>query len=237
MGDIKETYLSFVAKCQNITTQSLTDENIPRIGLNHSSIDDYNAWYTIIESRPENIMFKSALREYQMSLLAGVLGLYNLAFTGLRFFFERTLTGVLFSTKEMELRLWMKGGRDTYWAEICDDDKGIFSHNFCVAFFPELKDEIKHFKVLATKVYRECSEYVHGNISTQSKVPDTLNYSDELIKEWNEKADTMKSILTFAFCLRYLPYLSEKEKKVVESCVLDQLSHVEPIRSYFSIVS
>ncbi len=231
MGDVKQLYLELSNTCRTISKQSIDGDRIALLGSNHSCISDYSSWANVITDRPEFVMIESAIREYQLSILANSLGLYNLSFTGLRFFFERTLTAILFSSKEIELRLWMKGQRDTYWKDICDIDKGLFSHTFSNAFFPDLKDEVKHYLSIASKVYRECSEYVHGNLSTQDKVPKNLEYSEALFKEWHEKADTIKDVVLFAFCLRYLPFLTSEKKAVIESSVLDNLSHIEPIRS------
>jgi hypothetical protein len=231
MPGVKEFYADLSELCSSISGESINGDTLPLISSSHACIDDYNTWATVLKDKPEYVMYESAIREYQISILANTIGLYNLSFTGLRFFYERTLTAIMFSSREIELRLWMKGQRDTYWNDICDVDKGLFSPPFYNAFFPDLKDDVKHYLTIGKKVYRECSEYVHGNTSTQDRVPKKLEYSEELCKEWHEKADTIKDVVLFAFCLRYLPYLSAEQKGIVEQSVLDNLSHIEPIRS------
>lgn len=230
MADVKQLYLELSKTCNSICEMSFKEDLLPTINSNHAIIEDYSVWLSVLADRPERVMFESALREYQLSILANTLGLYNLSFTGLRFFFERTLTGVLFSAKELDLRLWIKGQRDTYWAELCDEEMGLFSHKFYNAFFPALKDEVKHYLAIAKKVYRECSQYVHGNISTQELIPDKLEYSEDRVSEWHTKADTMKDVVLFVFCLRYLPYLTNTQKTRVEQSLLENLGHLEPIR-------
>jgi len=234
MIKIQDFYKALSEKCIEISNDSFSDEEkIKVIGKSHSFIDDYNSWLSVLSEKPEYYILQIAIREYQTALLANVLGLYNLAFTGLRFFFERSLIAVMFSSKELDLRLWEKSERDTYWNEIIDNDAGIFSHRFSRAFFPDLKDECLHYKRMSEKVYRECSEFVHGNIISQKKVPETLIYHQDLSQEWHQKVVTIRSVIFFTFCLRYLNFLKPHQLSKIENCALDEFSHISPIRSIF----
>lgn len=233
MDSITTIYSGLTSTCRSIQEQSIAGDNIAGLIASHNLIEHFESWADAIAGRPEQLMLKQAIREFELSILANIIGLYNLSFTGLRFFFERSLTAILFSSKEIDLRLWMKGARDTYWNEIIDSDSGIFSHNFSNAFFPELKEDAKHFGAMAKKVYRECSEYVHGNISTHSRVPHKLSYSQDLVTEWHEKADTIKDVVIFALCLRYLGNMEPTTKAKVETSVMESLSHVSTIRAEF----
>ncbi len=221
-------------KCITITTESFSNpEKIQLVGDSHSFINDFNYWLLILSDRPESYILQVAIREYQMALLANVMGLYNLAFTGLRFFFERTLIAIMFSSKELDLRLWEKSERDTYWNEIIDNETGIFSNRFSRAFFSDLKEECIHYKRMSEKVYRECSEFVHGNYISQKKVPENLSYDESLSNEWHTKVTTIRSVIFFAFSLRYLNFLNPKQLAEIEHCVLDEFSHISTIRSKF----
>ena len=125
--------------------------------------------------------------------------------------------------------MWKRGERDTYWSEIIDENNGIFSSKFCRAFFIELKDEISHFKNITLKVYRECSEYVHGNHRTLKRLPETLEYSKEMFDEWNIKADVVKRVILFTLCLRYLRSMNEEEIKKVNSSLSEEFKGIYPI--------
>ncbi|HFK5510447.1 hypothetical protein CMU59_13715 [Elizabethkingia anophelis] len=219
-------------KADEILQESLQNEDLELLSSNHSFLNDFAAWLEILEGRPEYEILKNAIKEYQMAILSNTLGFYQQAFMGLRFFLERTLVALLFSANEIELNLWKLGERDTYWSELMDENKGVFSNKFCKAFFPELKDEIKHFNAITLKVYRECSEYVHGNHSVISKIPNNLVYSAELFLEWNSKADIIKRIVLFTFCLRYLKFFSinspEKVAKI-ESIINEEFKSINQI--------
>src|SRR5690606_23810848 len=203
-----EHYTELGKKANEILEKSLKNKDLDLLSSNHCFLSDFALWLEALKGRPEYDILKNAVKEYQMSILSNTLGLYQQAFMGLRFFFERTLVALLFSANEIELNLWKLGERDTYWNELIDENKGVFSPKFCKAFFPDLKDEISHFLAISKKVYRECSEYVHGNHSVINKIPDTLIYSEELFEEWNSKADIIKRIVLFTFCLRYLKSFS-----------------------------
>src|SRR5690606_5110362 len=125
--------------------------------------------------------------------------------------------------------LWKIGERDTYWAELMDSDKGIFSHKFVRAFFPELKDERSHFHAITLKVYRECSQFVHGNQSVIEKIPVSLVFSEELFEEWNIRADIIKRVILFSLCLRYLRSFDSKQVKKIENTLSEEFKGISPI--------
>jgi hypothetical protein len=234
MRDITKHYQELGQKSNDILIKSLDPERLELIAKSHSSIFDYNSIIEILKDRPEYDILRVALREYQMSILSLNLGLYNQAFISLRFFFERSLVAILFSSKELDLRLWQKGERDTYWNEILDENIGVFSHSFCRAFFPDLKDEVKHYRIMSQKVYRECSEYVHGNLSVQNKIPENLEFSEFLFSDWHSKANTIKSIIIFSFCLRYLRFINVEKLKDIESVILEEFGHLPAISTIFN---
>ena len=89
---------------------------------NRSFIDDYGKWITILGTSPETIIYRNAVKVYQEAFGNMLMGLYQPAFMGLRYFLERTLVGVYFSGSEIELRTWMHGQRDTYWSELIGEE-------------------------------------------------------------------------------------------------------------------
>jgi hypothetical protein len=234
MKDINKHYGELGQKCNDILIESLDSKRLELTTKSHASIFDFNSLIETLKDRPEYDILRIGIRGYQMSILSLNLGFYNQAFIGLRFFFERTLVAIMFSSKELDFRLWQKGERDTYWNEIIDDENGVFSHTFCRAFFPDLKDESKHFKTLSQKVYRECSEYVHGNLSVQDKIPANLEFSDFLCQEWHTKANTIRRIIVFTFCLRYIRFIKPEYLRTIEPIVLDEFGSLPSISSIFN---
>lgn len=226
---IEEQYNKIGESVSGILGSSLANPDLELLASNHSFVIDFDIWLDILKDRPEHSIFKNAIKEYQISILNNCLGLYQQAFMGLRFFLERSLVAIQFSANEIELNLWKIGERDTYWTELMNEEKGIFSTRFCKAFFPEIKEEITHFKAITKKVYRECSEYVHGNNSVIDKIPDSLEYSKDLFEEWNTKADTIKRIILFTLCLRYLKFLKDDDRKKIYNSLSEEFNSIIPI--------
>lgn len=226
---IEDHYRELGRQTIEILEKSIGNEELDLLSTNHAFLHDFAIWLDVLKDRPENSILSNAIKEYQIALLSNNLGMYQQAFMGLRFFLERSLVAMLFSAKEIELNLWKIGERDTYWSELMDKEKGVFSAKYCKAFFPELKNEIDHFLAITVKVYRECSEYVHANKSVIDKIPNKLEYSKDLFYEWNTKADVIKRIILFVFCLRYLKYLKEEEITKLASTISEEFKSISQI--------
>lgn len=232
---VTDHYKKLGKEAVEIIENSMANDNLALLSSNHAFIHDFSLWLDVLKDRPESSILKNAIKEYQLALLSNNQGMYQQAFMGLRFFLERTFVAILFSANEIELNLWKIGERDTYWNEIAGVDKaskeiqGIFSQKFCKAFFPGLKNELNHFFTITIKVYRECSEYVHGNKSVIDKIPDKLEYSKELFYEWNTKADIIKRVILFAFCLRYLNHLKPEEIEQITVTISEEFKSLPQI--------
>lgn len=247
---IAKYYEDYKQRINSIIDSSLGEEDLANIvALSFHFVDDYSIWIESIGYRLETVMYKNAIKVYQDSLGCMLVGQYQSAFMGLRYCFERTLCGVYLSANELELRTWLDGRRDTYWTELVGKegkeaegdvttednyiDKGLFSTKYVNAFFPELKDEIRHFRRMAVSVYRECSEFVHGNPNALVRIPDYLDYKKELVEMWCEKAMVMKRIMFFVFALRYLPDMNEASKGKIADIIKDEFATVKPLCNLF----
>lgn len=248
--NIREYYEDFKQKVNSIIDTSLNEAEVANeLALCFHLTTDYETWLECIGNRLELIMYKNAIMVYQDAIGSMLEGQYQNAFMGLRYCFERTLCGVYLSANELELRTWLDGRRDTYWSEIAgkegkddeadvksgdiDADNGLFSTRYAKAFFPDLQDEIKHFRRMAVSVYRECSEFVHGNPLALVQIPEHLEYRKDLVAMWCEKALIMKRVIFFAFALRYLLDMKEDEKNKISEIVKDEFATIKPIIDIF----
>jgi len=177
-------------------------------------------------------MFKLAIREYQFSQYAMASSHYRHAFVGLRLSFEMMLSSIYYSAHEMDYWLWSRGRKDVRWAGLLDENNGLFSDTFSQAFFPELSPLIRQYKALAEKLYRECSEYVHGNPNTHEVIPESLDFDRGLAESWCARAKLVKQVVLFAFCLAYLPRLTTGLIAGVEQVLMDGAGHIKEIRDF-----
>lgn len=234
---IEEHYKAYSTDLSDVMQKSLRDnsEVFQMFAASHQILTDYEPWLRLLEGRPETNIYHNAIRCYQTALLNVVTGLYQPAFFGLRYFFEWTLMGIFFSANELELNTWLLGGRDTYWSELVGDennDSGLFFNKFCKASFPEMKEEIRDFWGMSKKVYRECSEYVHGNPEAIGKLPEKLSYSEYLFIEWNRRADTIGYIIQYCFCLRYLKSLNVGAIKTLSPSLRENLKTIKSVNLF-----
>ncbi len=232
--DCKGHYEQLHAKCGDVLAETFCIDTDNQHSKSHSKVLDLEEWISVLSSRPEADLLKAGVQEYQFALLAVVQGQYRQAFMALRFFMELTLSAVYFSSNELELRLWLRGERDIFWEPLVNNDSGIFSKRFVRAFCEPLVDESLHYGVIARKLYRECSEYVHGKAQLQKNLPDTIEFNHDIFVEWHEKAQSAFLIISFALCVRYLQFLDNSTRNKLETIIIDELGHIKAIQFIFS---
>ncbi|TKC90967.1 hypothetical protein FAZ69_06255 [Trinickia terrae] len=203
----------------------------------HNYLLDYDAIKLAIAERPEASVLDSAVKEYQFALFALVSGQYRHAFGGLRLFFELMLATVQFSAHEIDYRMWVKDSKDINWNALKDVQSGVFSVNFIRAFNPEFSDSAKQYLAIAEVVYRECSEFVHGNAGTHSMLPSDITFQEKAFFSWHEKAATMRLAIIFAFSARYLNYVTKEATDRMEPIITDVLGNLPPVQAIFSQLS
>lgn len=183
-----------------------------------------------VSDKKEHPVFVQALQEIQYSLLSVSIGNYRHAYSSLRLFFELYLAAAEFSANLRYFRKWELGQEDIYWSRLSDPESGVLSKNYCSLFFSEIADEAPQFGKLATTVYRECSEFVHGNPKATSTLPDTIQFKKETVIDWANKLDSMCLVISFIFSARYLVELPIAKRERTKEYLLAQLGHIEPIR-------
>lgn len=197
----------------------------------HAFIQDLDLWISELESRPEVVVLHSVVREYQLALLALVSGHYRSAFGTLRLALELAFSAVQWSANERELREWLQGQRDSNWATLIDNENGILSKQFVRLFCDGLANEAGRYRSSAVAVYRECSEYVHGNSHTHRLIPAYLIFDEASFDAWHQKASVVRLTISFAFAARYLLDIPAVGRSHLENTLLDHLGHSGGIRA------
>lgn len=230
----KEYYINIYKKCGEILSECFKMEYAQMMRQNHHYLLDLKKWMEILSDRYELVLLESACQEYQYALLSVLQGQYRQAFMSLRLFFELGLSAIYYSSNEYEFRRWSRNERDINWNQLIDKDKGVLSKSFIKAFFEDIADQSVHFRKIAEKVYRECSEYVHGNAKTYKGITNELKFSEETFRAWHEKAKNIHFVLLFALSSRYLCFLDKNSINALESIITDELSHIDAIQALFS---
>lgn len=200
----------------------------------HNVLKDFEIMLQVIGGR-ERTIFMQACREYQYSLEAAIYGNYRHAFSSLRLAFELFVAAIYFSAHQMEMRLWLSGHDDLHWGMLNHQDKGLFSHTFIRAFNPELGQYRAQYMGLASTVYRECSEYVHGNPGTHEDASVSIQYDAEKMTYFPDRVTTVRLCVLFGFVVRYLRELRSDGKSIVEHLVLGSLGEIPEIQAAFGV--
>ena len=229
----EQYYRQLHHSCGLVLAESFAQDNGGLQAGAHHFASDLSLWCEVLADRPESPLILAGLSEYQFSLLAVVLGQYRQAFMSLRLTLELLLGAVHYSANEFKLRQWMRGRQDLVWSSLVDVETGVFSKPFVNAFFEELGDSARQYGAIAESVYRECSEYVHGNASTQSAQGGMVAFQLKAYESWHQKSKSVRMACSFAFCARYISFVNEAARAKLEPLLLDNLGHIPSVRAVF----
>lgn len=221
----------FLKKLGEIQNMSLAGEKETQFANCEQFSSFYGVWITELkELGVEQIsMFELSLREYTLSLLFVASGLYKQAMASLRFSLEYTLFSIMLSSSELNYRLWKTHQKDECWAETIHAQTGVYGSVFIQAFAPELKNHGASLQTLARDVYRECSEYVHGNYEVMQETPLQVEYKDQLFDSFIDKADSVAYLITFALTIRFWGNLKGSTLASLETPIMSYLSTIPEI--------
>jgi hypothetical protein len=134
---------------------------------------------------------------------------------------------IYLSTNELYLRQWKLGLRDVSWGEFTDKEKGIFSKIFIRAFYPEIDNEGDHVLKITSKLYRESSEFVHGNFDKIRSIPDQIEFNQEILSKWIDFMETSKFIVLFLLFMRFSKDITSADIHKLEDMSREELCGIE----------
>lgn len=228
--NLKDHYTELHQATGQVLDSSFADGHADRMARAHAYISDLEKWASILAGRKESISLVAAAREYQFALLALSLGSYRSAFSALRLFLELVFASIRWSVNEQELREWLRGERDLNWKALSDGELGVLSKSVLRLYSETFQDEAPVYRSSAEKVYRECSEFIHGNAAANNALPTTIQFDAKTFALWHDKADVARLVVTFALAARYLMELPSAEKAMLEHGLVDILGHSKSVR-------
>lgn len=232
--DCKDFYLGVHDNIHENIKTSLSSEYYQQIASANAFIDDYLLWETWISKSYGSEIFKLAESEYEASILFCLESLYKQAFTALRACLEHTLFGIQLTTNLFQYLQWKNNSKDVYWSEITNTDSGLFSYNYFSIFAPEMWTLSQLMLELAKRVYRECSEFTHGNYRIFGSLNKTIFYEDSLIKQFFELLGSVKYIIEFSFFVRFNKELGQEDIPAFEPQITEYLGHLREVVDYLS---
>lgn len=232
---VADHYTKILAKSGVALTHLSSDhERFTKFKAAHNDAEELDRLSKLVAGRAEEHMYQLARIEYQHALYALAFAQYRQAHVSLRLFFELSLSSILFSAHEIDAHLWLKGKKDSNWSAISSKETGVFSINFFNAFFEDMKDFCEQYHALSVTLYRECSEYVHGNRQSYAGIDAEIGFNQENADGWLERSDTARLVVKFAFLSRYLPHVTAEIRQEFQDMVLDDFSMIGPMRDMYN---
>ncbi|BBD07716.1 hypothetical protein [Desulfovibrio ferrophilus] len=224
---IKEYLEKIEIKSQAIFKRSI--QNIEYFGsANHFStcISDFSSQINDINDKN---MLAKVCSQLEYSYINLAYGMYRQAFSSLRLAMEMGLGAAFFSVHKLEQYEWVNGRADIIWSKLTDKNNGVLSKRYALAFFPELEGYIEEYNKKATSVYRQLSEYVHGNNETWGKNGLILTYQQDLVDLFFGYFKQVAEIILFVLSCRHLKSFSDIQADDL-LFLREEMNHIAPIR-------
>ena len=174
-------------------------------------VRDFSIWVDCLKNTPQSILFNSALNECATANLFCSQGLYKHAMISLRLCLEHCLYAIYMSSNDFYFRRWKSGQEDMRWGSITDTNTGVFSKSFIRAYAPEFADRNTELHSIAANVYRECSEYIHGNYDKLNCLPGQGAFSEEMLSQYISRFQSISYLLSIALVIRFKEYIVSKD--------------------------
>lgn len=229
-----EDYIRKVnSQIQELLDSSLSENsNIINIGVDTSK--SFQIWLEIIPEDSYKVLLSNSIQALELALISQTYCLYRNAFSSLRLSMEMLFGGVYFSTALIDFIEWSKSSKDLNWGTINDFDNGVLSHRFYNAFFSEIETDCQTYHTRAKDLYRDLSEYVHGNHHTWKIDSEALKIEKGEIELFKKCLLEYNEIAIFVLCLRYLKGLNKSNLEKVEPIIMQSLNHIIPIHIYLT---
>lgn len=233
--DVAAYYRSLADERHSIMEAGIADPTVLALQTtSHNALKDFELLLSVM-SGDERSVFVQACREYQYALEAVMFGSYRNAYASLRLSFELFIATMYFSAHQLKLKLWLAGHDDLLWGMLNDPDKGVFSHNFLKAFNADLGPYRQQYMGLSSTVYRECSQYVHGNPETHEDTSQPIGFDPTKAKDFHDKVSSVKLCVLFAFVVRYLPSLNKDQKQKIEHLIMESFGEIAEVQAEFEV--
>jgi len=87
--------------------------------------------------------------------------------------------------------------------------------------------------VLSSKLYRETSEFIHGNFDKVNNMPIRIGFDELLLNKWLGFVETNKFVTLFLLLVRFSKDFDTEELSMIEDMVKDELGGMEEFNLLF----
>lgn len=229
----KEHFTNLNLQFGGVIDSSFASIHSPKLVELFQFSDDLNVWSELLKGKTDCTILVSAIQEYELGFQAVVSGQYRYSFIAQRYFLEQISRFIYLSTNELHLRHWKLGLRDIAWGALVDKENGIFSTVFIRAFFKEIESEGVHLRTIASKLYRESSEFTHGNFDKIEQLPNSIEFNSDLLGKWIDFMETSKFIALFLLFMRFSRDFDNDSIHRIEDMAKEELGGIEEFNLLF----
>ncbi len=197
-----------------------------------SYTDDLTKWISCCGEFSSYLLVKEAQNKCLKSIIMCSQGFYKEAIITLRQFLEHMLFAIALSTNDYKYRLWKIGQCDMSWTQIMDGQNGVFGKEYIHVYAKDVNDERSmELLTIAKNVYRECSEFVHGNYEKLSFLTENMNYDEKLMDMYTDYFSSIKYLVSMALFIRFREILNDKRNlTLLESIIMDNLGMLSEVQ-------
>lgn len=217
--------------------KTLSSDSFSRVANASAFIDDFRLWEQKIGNKYGDEIIKLAISEYETSILFCVQSLYKQAFTALRACLEHTMFGIQLTTNLYQYLRWKSNKQDVYWSQISDENTGLLSTDYVSIFFPELSPYSSVILQLAKRVYRECSEYTHGNFGAWKVLNEPELFDEKLVRRFFDTMDSVKYVIEFCFFVRFANEMPINDLQDLVPQIHEHLGHFCEVNEYLAHIN
>ncbi|WP_347332628.1 hypothetical protein [Marinimicrobium locisalis] len=230
----KEHFANLNRRIGKVIDESFASEHGASLTELFQFSEDLNIWLELLSDRTDRTILVSAIQEFELGFQAVVGGQYRYSFIAQRYFLEQIFRFIYLSTNELHLRHWKLGLRDISWGALVDKENGILSKVFIRAFYPEVEVEGDHLIKVASKLYRESSEFIHGNFNKIEELPNNLEFHSSLLGRWIDFMETCKFVALFLLFMRFSKDIDKQGMARLEDMAKEELGGIEEFNILFA---
>lgn len=200
------------------------DDNISKsIKENEKKISEIILNIEIIEEITNHIdndiqiILNEIIHDLISGLYSGLQALYRNAYISLRSGIELSLTYVYFLDHNYEYLFWKQDKYDVKWSVLENGETGVLNKKYLALF---CDDEFENLFSLCRKVYRDCSQFVHGKYEYMHTVKHhIIDYDKNTLVELLNMIYDLSNIVIALLLIRHSNFdldIDETYKSIIE---------------------
>lgn len=208
------------------------DKKLSEISLNIELIEE-------ITSHIDNdtqIILKEIIHDLISGLYSGLQALYRNAYISLRSGIELSLTYVYFLDHNYEYLFWKQDKYDVKWSVLENEEKGVLNEKYLALF---CDDKFEKLFSLCRKIYRDCSQFVHGKYEYMYTVKhQVIDYDKDTLIEFLNMFYDLTNIIIALLLIRHSNLnlgIDETYKGIIEKNLkkLQLTNTLEKVKEYW----